>query len=132
MNINQTQSPGARLQASALARLAEGAIQAAYGGVIQARHLRSATRCAASIAKARQQGMYLAHVALGLNLTNVGMSFGRDRTTVRHACNLTEDQRSTNAEDLALAALESGLIAQAVEFDLICRDARVLTSAALC
>lgn len=55
--------------------------------------------------------MYLAHVAFGLSFTRVGICFGRDRTTVRHACALIEDRRDDPGYDLALSALEAGLLA---------------------
>src|SRR5262245_12092505 len=51
----------------------------------------SDTRGRARVAFARQVAMYLAHVACGLNLTEVGYIFARDRTTVAHACNVVED-----------------------------------------
>ena len=37
--------------------------------------------------------MYVAHVVLSLNMTDIGRGFGRDRTTVLHACHLVEDSR---------------------------------------
>jgi hypothetical protein len=61
------------------------------------------------IAFARQLAMYLTHVGFGLNLTEVGACFERDRTTVRHACALIEDRRDQPAFDLAVCALETGL-----------------------
>lgn len=65
------------------------------------------------IAFARQIAMYLAHVGFGLSLTEVGRSFGRDRTTVRHACALVEDVRELPRFELAISALEAGMIALA-------------------
>lgn len=61
------------------------------------------------VAFARQLAMYLTHVGFGLNLTEVGACFERDRTTVRHACALVEDRRDQPAFDLAVSALEAGL-----------------------
>lgn len=61
------------------------------------------------VAFARQLAMYLTHVGFGLNLTEVGVCFERDRTTVRHACSLIEDRRDQPAFDLAVSALETGL-----------------------
>ena len=61
------------------------------------------------MAFARQTAMYLAHVAFGLTLSQVGICFGRDRTTVRHACALIEDRRDRPDFELAMAALEIGL-----------------------
>jgi chromosomal replication initiation ATPase DnaA len=55
---------------------------------------------------ARQSGMYLSHVAFGVNLSAVGRAFGRDRTTAAHACRLIEDRRDDPAVDAVLASLE--------------------------
>ncbi|MEZ5773925.1 MAG: helix-turn-helix domain-containing protein [Hyphomicrobiaceae bacterium] len=63
----------------------------------------------APLALSRQTAMYLAHVTLGLTLTEVGRMFGRDRTTVAHACALIEDRRDDARTDLTLSLLE-GLI----------------------
>lgn len=65
------------------------------------------------IAFARQIAMYLAHVGFGMSLTEVGRNFGRDRTTVRHACALVEDVRELPRFELAISALEAGMIALA-------------------
>ena len=37
--------------------------------------------------------MYVTHVTLRINMSDVGRGFGRDRTTVVHACHLVEDLR---------------------------------------
>ncbi|BCB20746.1 helix-turn-helix domain-containing protein [Bosea sp. ANAM02] len=108
MNITSDQSQTA-LRATAGARLAEVAIAAAIR--IPLAGLRAASRGRKSIALARQTAMYLAHVAFGLSLTRVGICFGRDRTTVRHACALIEDRRDDPALEFGLAALEAALLA---------------------
>jgi chromosomal replication initiation ATPase DnaA len=69
----------------------------------------SGTRGCARAAFARQVAMYLAHVACGLTLTEVGHVFSRDRTTVAHACGLVEDLRDDTAFDRSLELLESVL-----------------------
>lgn len=71
--------------------------------------LRSSTRGAADVAFARQVAMYLAHVSLGLSLTDVGRHFDRDRTTVAHACRTVEDQRDDAGIDAILSCLEATL-----------------------
>ena len=71
--------------------------------------IRGAQRGGAPIARARQVAMYLAHVQLGLSLTEVGCAFGRDRTTVRHACRLVEDWRDHPQIDTLIACLERAL-----------------------
>jgi chromosomal replication initiation ATPase DnaA len=64
------------------------------------------TRGRAKIAFARQVAMYLAHVACRLTLTDTGRLFGRDRTTVAHACTVIEDRRDDPVFDRALDLLE--------------------------
>jgi chromosomal replication initiation ATPase DnaA len=69
----------------------------------------SGTRGRPRVAFARQVAMYLAHVAWGLNLTEVGHLFSRDRTTVAHACGLIEDSRDDPVLDRSLELLEGVL-----------------------
>lgn len=76
---------------------------------IAARELRAPTRRKAPVALARQVAMYLAHVAYGITLTEVGSLFGRDRTTAAHACRLVEDKRDDPAFDVSLDCLEAAL-----------------------
>jgi chromosomal replication initiation ATPase DnaA len=65
------------------------------------------------VARARQIAIYLAHVGFGLNYTHLGEAFGRDRTTIRHACFRIEDERDQIRFDRALDFLESALRLQA-------------------
>jgi chromosomal replication initiation ATPase DnaA len=53
--------------------------------------------------------MYLAHVHLGLSLSEVGRAFGRDRTTVAHACARIEDSRDDATTERIVACLEEAL-----------------------
>ena len=64
------------------------------------------TRGRPRVAFARQVAMYLAHVACGLTLTEVGQVFSRDRTTVAYACCRVEDLRDDPAFDRSLELLE--------------------------
>lgn len=57
--------------------------------------------------------MYLIHVCCGLNLTETGMIFGRDRTTVRHACACIEDQRDDVSFDNKVSSLEAQIVQSA-------------------
>ncbi len=66
-------------------------------------------RCPAPVAFARQIAMYVAHVWLGLTLTDVGRHFGRDRTTVAHACRVVEDRREDPRIDRMLSSIESAV-----------------------
>jgi len=70
-------------------------------------------RGVARTAQARQVAMYLAHVAWPITLTDVGRMFGRDRTTVAHACAVVEDERDDPSFDRALDLLEWAVTAMA-------------------
>jgi hypothetical protein len=50
--------------------------------------------------------MYLLHVDYALSCETIGRMFGRDRTTVSHACRVIEDSRDDIWLDCRLAALE--------------------------
>lgn len=85
-------------------RLMEAAVAATFGVPVD--ELRSATRCRADVAFARQASMYLAHVAMGLSFSAVGRLFRRDRTTAAHACRLVEERRDNPSIDRLLNMLE--------------------------
>ena len=68
--------------------------------------LRGPSRGQAQIALARQVSMYLAHCAFSLPHAEVGRVFGRDRTTVSHACAVIEDRRDDATFDWTIANLE--------------------------
>ena len=65
------------------------------------------SRCRAPAARARQLAMYLSYVMLGRTLAEIGGVFGRDRTTVSHACALIEDMRDDPDFDAEVCRLES-------------------------
>ena len=65
------------------------------------------SRCRAPVATSRQLAMYLMHVLLGRSLAEVGRFFGRDRTTVSHACARIEDMRDSPAFDDEVNRLEA-------------------------
>ena len=69
--------------------------------------LRAQIRGCARAAFARQSAMYLAHVAFGLNCTDGGRLFGRDRTTAAYAFRKVEDRRDDPFFDALLTALEA-------------------------
>jgi chromosomal replication initiation ATPase DnaA len=86
------------------ARLAiDLAISNVFG--IEAESLCHGTRGVRDIAEARQVAMYLAHVCCRMSLTEVGAMFGRDRTTVSHACLKVEFKRDDPNFDRALDVL---------------------------
>jgi hypothetical protein len=68
--------------------------------------LMAASRGSPRVALARQVAMYLCHVALAMSFEAVGRAFGRDRTTVSHACRVIEDRRDDIWFDCRIAALE--------------------------
>lgn len=72
--------------------------------------LRKPSRGSPQTAFARQVAMYLAHVELGLSLSLVGAQFGRDRTTVSHACGRVEDSRDDPVVDTALFCLRAAIV----------------------
>lgn len=91
-----------------LAEAAVGSVWNVPGGP-----LRAATRGRAPIAFARQVAIYLSHVAFGLGYGELARRFGRDRTTIRHACRLVEMCRDDPRLDLALDWLEQAVRLQA-------------------
>lgn len=74
--------------------------------------MQSRRRGRCKIAFARQVAMYLTHVAGGLSMSEVGALYGRNRTTVAHACAVVEDARDDALLDRSLSFLEFGLSAR--------------------
>ncbi len=54
----------------------------------------------------RQIAMYVCHVALQMTMTTIGDGFGRDRSTVAHACAVVEDRRDDRDFDEFVGAIE--------------------------
>ncbi len=54
----------------------------------------------------RQIAMYVCHVALQMRMTTIGEGFGRDRSTVAHACAVVEDRRDDRDFDEFVSAIE--------------------------
>ena len=92
----------------AVCGLCERAVAMAFA--IPLETLRAPTRCGAEIALARQVAMYLSHTIFSLMLTEIGLHFRRDRTTVSYACALVEDRRDDFEFDLLLCEVEAMLI----------------------
>ena len=84
---------------------------------VPSKEIRKAGRTNLGISRVRQVAMYVAHVVLKLNMTDIGRAFARDRTTVLYACHLVEDLRDdpdfdriiTMTERVALAAFRNRL-----------------------
>ena len=93
-----------------ICRLVTACVAADFG--LDAPKFESTLRGSRRLAFARQIAMYLAHVGFGLNFESIGYVFGRDRTTVAHACRVVEDGRDDIWFDCRIATLE-----------LICRAA---------
>ncbi|WP_027229974.1 helix-turn-helix domain-containing protein [Phyllobacterium sp. UNC302MFCol5.2] len=74
---------------------------------VSGRELRSHSRCERPVARVRQIGMYVAHVTLALTMSEVGRAFGRDRSTVNHACHLIEDMREELEFDHIVQTIEN-------------------------
>jgi len=87
-----------------LRSLLEAAVAASFD--VDSAALRLPTRGRKRVALARQTAIYLAHVGCGLNLTEAGRLFDRDRTTAAHACQVVEMLREAVEFDTALALLE--------------------------
>ncbi len=87
-------------KASVLARVVASA------GNVSVAELFHHSRSRAPIAAIRQLAMYMMHVVLGRSLTQVGRFYGRDRTTVSHACMRIEDMRDDADFDEKLNQLE--------------------------
>jgi len=64
------------------------------------------TRGSPQAAFARQTAMYLAHVVLGRSVSEIGVLFGRDRTTAAYACRMIEERRDDPAIDAVVQLLE--------------------------
>lgn len=66
-------------------------------------------RGSSETAFARQVAMYLCHVGFEQSLARVAAAFGRDRSTVAHACHVIEDRREETQFDVWIDALETML-----------------------
>ena len=81
----------------------------AFSTGVPAREIVATGRAARCASEARHLVMYLAHTGYGWPLARVGAAFGRDRTTVGHACRRVEDRRDDPAFDRNLEELEDCL-----------------------
>jgi len=97
----------ARMQDEAAAKLAAGA--ASYALAVPIEEIVGDTRGSAETAFARQVAMYLCHVAFELSLARVAIAFGRDRSTVAHACHTIEDRREDETFEAWISDLEGML-----------------------
>ncbi len=78
---------------------------------IPVEELDAATRRNPDVALARQSAMYVCHVMLRLSFSEIGQHFGRDRTTVAHACKVVEDHRDDQVFDELVGRIETAVAA---------------------
>ena len=83
---------------------AEALVAHLYGTSVAELH--ATTRGGERIAFARQLAMYLLHIVYKMDRGEVAGRFGRDRSTVSHACRRLEDMREDPALDRLVRRLE--------------------------
>ncbi|MBO6757753.1 MAG: hypothetical protein JJ902_15575 [Roseibium sp.] len=85
--------------------LAEGYVSRAF--CIKPCEFYAATRGKQHVAEARQLVMYLAHVELGMPLSEIGRRYCRDRSTASYACRATEERRDDPKFDEIVCEIET-------------------------
>jgi chromosomal replication initiation ATPase DnaA len=73
---------------------------------VSGRDLRGPGRNGQETARVRQIAMYLCNTTLGVNLTETGRVFGRDRTTIGHGVQLIEALRDDREFDRIIEQCE--------------------------
>ncbi|MBY0422601.1 MAG: hypothetical protein K2Q06_09875 [Parvularculaceae bacterium] len=98
----------AKTRIETLAELvAEQAVEVASLALnVPAREIKSSSRLRARAAFARQIAMYLAHVIGQATTVDLAVIFGRDRSTVSHACAMIEERRDSALFDRQIEILE--------------------------
>jgi chromosomal replication initiation ATPase DnaA len=91
----------------AAARLAADVASYALG--VPADEILDLRRGTTETAFARQVAAYLCHVGFEMSLARVATAFGRDRSTIAHACHAIEDKREDAQFDLWIGGLETML-----------------------
>jgi chromosomal replication initiation ATPase DnaA len=77
-----------------------------YGVPVE--EMRKPTRGRPQVARARQIAVHLARVVFTMSHRQLAQEFGRDRSTVHHACNLIEKMREDSSEfDSTLCWMEN-------------------------
>jgi chromosomal replication initiation ATPase DnaA len=95
---------GAASQAPQSTDIAQALVAHVYG--VEAKDMRSAKRSNPRAALARQIAMYLSHIVLKLSFTQIGVAFGRNRSTACHALHHVENMREDPELDRTLLQLE--------------------------
>jgi len=88
---------------------------------VSIRDLSSRSRSRAKVAFARQMAMYLCHVVGRMSIKAVSEEFGRDRTTIAHACNTIEDRRDSPIFDKQIEFLESEMRNRVTSVESVCK-----------
>ncbi len=99
-------------QECALAHLVCAVVSIEFG--VQTNQIITLTKGPAHLCFARQVAMYLMHVVYQIRLAAIARAFGRDPSTVSHACRCIEEARDDLALDVKLTALEDFLDAPAL------------------
>jgi chromosomal replication initiation ATPase DnaA len=77
-----------------------------YGAPVE--EMRKPTRGRPHVARARQIAIHLAHSVFAMSHRQLAREFGRDRSTIHHACQLIEGMREASLEfDSNLRWMES-------------------------
>lgn len=100
---------GLELRARDVAAARLAADVAAYALNVRVEQMLDLRRGRAEVAFARQVAIYLCHVGLDMSLSRIAFVFGRDRSTVAHACHTMEDRREEPHFDLWIGGLETML-----------------------
>lgn len=105
--MSKKQDRFSQLASKLVARMSREVVCEAYG--ISHTGILSPARGGAALARARQTAMYLSHVVGQMTLNEVAEQFGRDRSTVSHACINMEDSRDSPIIDMQLEYIEQRL-----------------------
>ncbi|MBN9588133.1 MAG: chromosomal replication initiator DnaA [Alphaproteobacteria bacterium] len=104
--MNSMQDPAVFLTAQR-ASLARFVVAQVYGVPVEEK-MRKPTRGRPHVARARQIAIHLARLVFAMSHRQLAREFGRDRSTVHHACHLVEGMREASAEfDSTLRWMES-------------------------
>jgi len=96
---------GAAQQAPRSSDIAQAMVAQIYGVNVKA--MRSRRRSNPRTALARQIAMYLSHIVLQMTFAQIGMAFGRNRSTACHAMHHVENLRDDPELDRTLVQLET-------------------------
>ncbi len=81
------------------------------------------------VSRARQVAMYLTHVVCSISMTDVGLAFNRERTTVAHACKRVEEMRDDEYIDIQLDLIAEKVQARLEKIKIQDLQAQVLPAA---